>query len=165
MTDAAHAISLIGLEPFRRVLDSLPEIEAGRIGQTGHERCRRRPTARPHMRPFMPAPCRPQGCLREIMKSRPRHCCRTRRSWPCGEPNPSPPCAPPTRCATGCPPTWPLARSSANRWRTPTGDWPRPGPCRVWRDRPWATGTISIRGPDGQAGRRPGADHGGQLAA
>ena len=35
VTDTAHAVSLIGLDPFRRLLDKLPEIESGRNEKTG----------------------------------------------------------------------------------------------------------------------------------
>ena len=31
VTDAGHAVSLVGLDPFRRLLDSLPEVEPGRV--------------------------------------------------------------------------------------------------------------------------------------
>ena len=35
VTDAAHAVSLIGMDPFRRLLDALPEIDPGRHDRTG----------------------------------------------------------------------------------------------------------------------------------
>ncbi|MCP5318975.1 MAG: HDOD domain-containing protein, partial [Chromatiaceae bacterium] len=35
VTDAAHAVSLIGLDPFRHLLDALPEIDPGRRDQAG----------------------------------------------------------------------------------------------------------------------------------
>jgi hypothetical protein len=35
VTDAGHALSLIGLDPFRRLLDALPEVAAGRTRQAG----------------------------------------------------------------------------------------------------------------------------------
>lgn len=35
VADAGHAVTLIGLEPFRRLLDSLPEFESGRHEKTG----------------------------------------------------------------------------------------------------------------------------------
>ena len=35
VTDAAHAVSLIGLDPFRHLLDALPEIDPGKRDQAG----------------------------------------------------------------------------------------------------------------------------------
>lgn len=35
VTDAAHAVSLIGMDPFRHLLDTLPEIDPGKRGQAG----------------------------------------------------------------------------------------------------------------------------------
>ena len=35
VTDAAHAVSLIGMDPFRRLLDALPEIRPGRHERAG----------------------------------------------------------------------------------------------------------------------------------
>ena len=139
VTDAAHAVSLIGMDPFRRLLDALPEIEPGRhtgLAAPGGA------TARPLMRPSTPARIRTTRALAPTGRSRPPHCCRTPRCWPCGPSTGGRAALFTMRCAMAC-----RRRSRCRRTGRAAGGRQSPARHRVGLP---TTGAAGVR--DDQAG-------------